>query len=75
MRALVEKSGSGNVNDLLREGRRLPTGPSRVPSPASFSTMVHGDDVITVAAWYLQGRTPNNDAPLMKMAGDIYLPL
>jgi len=71
--ALVTKDGTGNINDLLRDGRRLPSGPTEVPTPDAFSALGQDAGVIIVDAWYLDVPTPNNDPPLVKMAHDIFL--
>lgn len=70
---LVTQDGTGNINDLLREGRRLPSGPTAVPSPDAFSALGQDGSVTIVDAWYLNGPTPDNDPALVKMAHDIYL--
>jgi hypothetical protein len=72
-RTLVEQDGTGNINDLLREGRRLPSGPTAVPSPDAFRALSQDAGFTIVDAWYLDGPTPDNDPPLVKMALDIYL--
>ncbi|MDP9117862.1 MAG: hypothetical protein M3O28_11515 [Actinomycetota bacterium] len=70
---LVRQDGTGNVNDLLREGYRLPSGPTSVPSPDAFTTM--GQDAVATVydLWYLDGPTPNNDPRLVQLAQDIFL--
>ncbi len=72
-RELVSRSGTGNLNDLMREGYRLPSGPSTVPFPNAFSALGQDNSVTIVEAWYLHGRTPDNDPPLVRMAQDIFL--
>jgi hypothetical protein len=72
-RTLVAADGTGNINDLLREGRRLPSGPSAVPTPDAFSVLGQDAGVAIVDAWYLDGPTPNNDPALVKMGHDIFL--
>ena len=72
-RALVTRDGTGNINDLLREGRRLPSGPTAVPSPDAFSALGQDAGVAIVDAWYLDGPTPDNDPALVGMAHDIFL--
>jgi hypothetical protein len=72
-RALVSRSGTGNVNDLLREGYRLPSGPSQVPFPNAFDAQSQDDGVTVVEAWYLHGTTPDNDPALERMERAIYL--
>jgi hypothetical protein len=72
-RELVTQSGTGNLDDLMREGYRLPSGPSSVPFPNAFSALGQDNSVTVVEAWYLDGPTPDNDPPLVKMAQDIFL--
>lgn len=72
-RTLVTQDGTGNINDLLREGRRLPSGPTAVPSPDAFSALAQDAGVTVVDAWYLDHPTPDNDPPLVAMAHDIFL--
>ena len=71
--ALEEKDGTGSVNDLLREGYRLPSGPASLPSPDAFDVESQDSGVTIVDAFYLSGPTPNNAAPLVQLARDIYL--
>jgi hypothetical protein len=70
---LVEADGTGNVDDLMREGWRLPSGPASVPSPDAFKTLSEDTVVNIYDMWYLSGPTPNNDPALLQMAQDIYL--
>jgi hypothetical protein len=72
-RSLVTKSGTGNLNDLLREGYRLPSGPTSVPFPNAFDAQSQDAGVTVVEAWYLNGHTPDNDPPLVHMAQDLFL--
>jgi hypothetical protein len=72
-RELVTQNGTGNLNDLLREGYRLPSGPTSVPFPNAFSALAQDNGVTVVEAWYLDGHTPDNDPPLVRMAQDIFL--
>jgi hypothetical protein len=70
---LVRKDGTGNVNDLLREGYRLPDGPTSVPYPDAFNCVGQDQGVTVWDAWYLDGPTPNNDKALVRMTTDIFL--
>lgn len=72
-RALVTKDGTGNLDDLFRDGYRLPSGPQHVPSPDAFSALSQDAGVTVVDAWYLDRATPENDQPLVRLATDIYL--
>jgi len=71
--SLERQDGTGNVNDLLREGYRLPDGPSKLPSPDAFEVQSQDSGVTIVDAFYVSGKTPNNDPALIRMALDIYL--
>ena len=72
-KALVSRSGTGNLDDLLREGYRLPSGPSQVPFPNAFDAQSQDNGVTVVEAWYLHGPTPDNDPALERMERAIYL--
>jgi hypothetical protein len=72
-RQLVTADGTGNINDLLREGRRLPTGPTSVPQPNAFAALSQDSAVTIDELWYLDGPTPENDPPLVQLAQDMYL--
>jgi hypothetical protein len=72
-RAMVSRNGTGNLNDLLREGERLPSGPRSVPFPNAFSALAQDNQVTVVEAWYLHGPTPDNDPALVRMCNDIFL--
>ncbi|MDT4939900.1 MAG: hypothetical protein QOG80_3571 [Pseudonocardiales bacterium] len=72
-RQLVEADGTGNVDDLLRDGWRLPSGPTSVPQPNAFETIGQDSGINIYDMWYLAGPTPHNDPPLLQMAQDIFL--
>lgn len=72
---LISQNGTGNMNDLLREGYRLPAGPDHVPSPDAFKALGQDAGVVVVDAWFLSGSTPENAPRLIKMAEDIFLQL
>ena len=72
-RALVSRSGTGNLDDLLREGYRLPAGPAHVPFPNAFAALGQDNSVTVVEAWYLHGATPDNDPALERLERDIFL--
>jgi hypothetical protein len=70
---LVDADGTGSLNDLLREGYRLPSGPTSVPSPDAFRSLIQDTGINVYDMWYLDGPTPDNDPALEQMAQDIYL--
>jgi hypothetical protein len=74
-RALVERDGTGSIDDLLREGYRLPRGPKHVPSPDAFNCLGQDNGVSVYDVWYLDGPTPENAKPLVRMTEDVFLQL
>jgi hypothetical protein len=72
-RHLELANGTGSINDLLREGYRLPSGPSAIPGSEAFNVIGQDNGVTVWDAWYLHGSTPNNDKALMKMTTDLFL--
>jgi hypothetical protein len=70
---LEEQDGTGSIADLLREGYRLPSGPSAIPADEAFNVLGQDVGVVIWDAWYLDGPTPNNDPALMAMTQDLFL--
>lgn len=70
---LEKQDGTGSLNDLLREGYRLPSGPTAIPSSEAFNVISQDQGVTVWDAWYLAGPTPNNDPALMRMTQDVFL--
>jgi hypothetical protein len=71
--ALERANGTGSLNDLLREGYRLPSGPAAIPSGEAFNVIGQDQEVSVWDAWYLDGPTPSNDPALIKMTEDAFL--
>jgi hypothetical protein len=72
-RQLEESDGTGSINDLLREGYRLPSGPTSVPSGEAFNVIGQDNGVSVWDVWYLDEPTPSNDKTLIKMTMDVFL--
>lgn len=66
-RQLVTSDGTGNVNDLLREGSRYPGSPSKLP-PAAFASRQDGARVLVAEAAYATGPSDSSDATLQAAA-------
>jgi hypothetical protein len=73
LRQLELADGTGSINDLLREGYRLPEGPTSVPSPDAFNCLGQDTGITVWDVWYLDGPTPANDPALVKMTEDLFL--
>jgi hypothetical protein len=70
---LEQADNTGSIKDLMREGRRLPEGPKSIPASEAFNVLSQ-DNVVTVwDVWYLDGPTPANAKPLIKMTEDLFL--
>lgn len=64
---LVTSDGTGNVNDLLREGIRYPGSPSKLPVTA-FASRQDGIRVLVAEAGFADGRSDYRDAVLRATA-------
>lgn len=64
---LVTADGTGNINDLLREGTRYPGSPSKLPV-AAFASRQDGLRVLVAEAAFVEGRSDNQDAGLRAAA-------
>lgn len=70
---LEQRDGTGSINDLLREGHRIPQGPSSIPAKEVFKVLSQ-DNVATIwDAWYLDGPTDANDPGIVKMINAVFL--
>jgi hypothetical protein len=64
---LVARDGTGNISDLLREGRTFAGGPARLPT-AAFASRQAGASVFVAEAAYAQGASDSSDAVLLDVA-------
>lgn len=64
---LVTADGTGNINDLLREGTRYPGSPSKLPV-AAFASRQDGVRVLVAEAAFVEGRSDNQDPDLRAAA-------
>jgi hypothetical protein len=70
---LVLANNTGSIRDLLRDGYRLPSGPTAIPANEAFTTVGQDSGIEIWDAWYLNGPTKNNDPALIKAAMDTFL--
>lgn len=70
IKAVLDGDGTGNINDLLREGRRFAGGPRHMPSSGYAS--VQADEIVGVAeAGYLDGTSADSDPALREAASAV----
>ncbi|MDT4921918.1 MAG: hypothetical protein QOI15_2820 [Pseudonocardiales bacterium] len=70
---LEQADGTGSIDDLLRDGYRLPGGPGSIPPGEAFNVLGQDQGVTVWDAWYLEGTTPTNDPALVDMTQDLFL--
>ena len=64
---LVTSDGTGNINDLLREGSRYPGSPSKLPATA-FASRQDGSRVLVAEAGFVDGESGYQDPILQATA-------
>lgn len=70
VKQVLDGSGTGNLNDLLREGKTFPGAPTKMPISGYAS--VQSGAVVTVAeAGFLEGRSANTDPALRAAASQV----
>ncbi|MGY1752316.1 hypothetical protein [Blastococcus sp. SYSU D01042] len=69
LRGRADTSGSGNVNDLLREGVRYPGGPEQLRS-AEYASAVSGPTVTIVESAWVDQNSGGTEAEIDKIATD-----
>lgn len=74
-KTLVTQDGTGNISDLLREGKRFPNSGSSIASPDAFSAQGEDSAVGIDDLWYLDGPTPDNAPVLMGLGESLFLQL
>lgn len=67
LRGLTDTNGSGNVNDLLREGVRYPGGPDQLRS-AEYASAVSGPTVTIVESAWVDPTAGGTEAEVDKIA-------
>ncbi|GAA3166145.1 hypothetical protein GCM10010531_18400 [Blastococcus jejuensis] len=69
LRALTDRNGSGNVNDLLREGVGYPGGPEEL-SGAEYASAVSGPTVTIVESAWVDPAAAGSAADIDRMAAN-----
>lgn len=71
--ALEKASGTGAVNDLLREGKRIPGVAPSIPSTEAFTVTAQDAGSAIFDAWWVTGATRDQDAALVAAENDLFL--
>jgi hypothetical protein len=70
---LERASGTGSMNDLLREGVRIAGVPSAIPAHEAFGVFSQDDVVAIMDAWWSKGRTEDQDHTLQAAEQNLFL--
>jgi hypothetical protein len=71
VRQVLDGNGTGNINDLLREGRTFPGGPAKMPSSGYASTQTGKVLVVAEAGYIDGGPSSDNDSGLRTAAAEV----
>ena len=69
---LEGEDGTGSIDDLLREGARLP-GTTAIPAQEAFDVQGQDTAVFVLDAWYLEGTTHPQDPALLHLEENLIL--
>jgi len=67
VKQVLDSTGTGNLNDLLREGRTFPGAPQRMPS-SGYASVQTGPFVMVAEAGFLGGGPSSNTIPALRAA-------
>lgn len=70
---LVKSPSGGNIDDLLREGHRMPGPHGRMSAHAVLGVFTIGQNINVIDTWYRNKPTPNNDYNLRLVEADLKL--
>jgi hypothetical protein len=68
---LENADGTGSVNDLLREGKRIAGAGTSIPSNEVFSVVSQDGLVVIIDGWYSSGSTNPKDADVLNIETDL----
>jgi hypothetical protein len=67
VKQVLDAAGTGNINDLLREGRTFPGAPERMPR-SGYASVQTGVVVQVAEAGFLEGRSSSSSDPALRAA-------
>jgi len=67
VKQVLDGSGTGNLNDLLREGKTFPGAPGKMPT-SGYASVQSGRVVAVAEAGYVDGGRSSNSDPALRAA-------
>jgi hypothetical protein len=67
IKQILDANGTGNLNDLLREGKTFPGAPARMPS-SGYASVQTGAVVLVAEAGFADGGSSSNTDPALRAA-------
>jgi hypothetical protein len=67
IKQVLDASDTGNLNDLLREGKNFPGAPRTMPR-SGYASVLTGDVVVVAEAGFLDGGPSSSDNPALRAA-------
>jgi len=69
---LEKANGTGSIDDLIREGKRIPGTAGRIPSDEVFGVFDEDAQACVMDAWYTTGTTNPQDSDLRSLESDLF---
>jgi hypothetical protein len=70
VKQVLDATGTGNLNDLLREGRTFPGAPSTMPD-SGYASVQTGAVIVVAEAGFVHGPSSNTDPALRAAAAQV----
>lgn len=67
VKQVLDTTGTGNLNDLLREGRTFSGAPAKMPS-SGYASVQSGTMIQVAEAGFLEGRSSSSSNPALRAA-------
>lgn len=67
VKQVLDSTGTGNLNDLLREGRTFPGAPEKMPS-SGYASIQTGAVIVVAEAGFVDGGPTSNSTPTLRTA-------
>lgn len=70
---LESAAGTGSMNDLLREGRRIPHAAAAIPAREAFTVTGQDASAVVFDAWWIKGGTEDQEPDLVALEQALFL--